>query len=407
MSDNRCSPPITLGTSVLAAMLVLLTVEGGVAGATEHPAWVWTDRSGSVAPPPSAGTMVAYDPVADRLVFFGGWNGSTLNETWEYNPTTSIWTELHPAVSPISRADATLVFDPSANEFILFGGWTQYANGSVERLDDTWTFSLANLQWTPRHPVGSPSPRSDSAAAYDPAAGRIYLYGGFSGTSYLGDSWTFDPTTTAWSPVPPIGPTPGIRSDGRMVYDPSVDEFVLFGGNDYNGPNLTFHHLNDTWTYRLTTNEWSLVPTPVAPGSRDYSAEGFDPATGTVLLFSGYGNRTILDDTWSFSIGTNSWTELSPTTSPPGRYAGGGAFDTEDGRLLIVGGLGNAGLLSDTWSLGPASVPASGGGVPLVVVAAFVLVGVLLTGVAARVMVVTHTGPSGRSAAVSPDPGRS
>ena len=407
MSDNRCSLPITLGASVLAALLLLLAVEGGLAGATEPPTWVWTDRSGPVAPPSSAGTMVAYDSVADRLVFFGGWNGATLNETWEYDPTTSNWTGLHPAVRPISRADATLVFDPSANEFILFGGWTQYANGSVERLDDTWTFSLTMDRWTPCHPVGSPSPRSDSAAAYDPAAGRIYLYGGFSGTSYLGDSWTFDPTTTAWSPVTPIGPTPGIRSDGRMVYDPSADEFVLFGGNDYNGPNLTFHHLNDTWTYRLPTNEWSLVPTPVAPSPRDYSAEGFDPATGTVLLFSGYGNRTILDDTWSFSPGTNSWTELRPTPSPPGRYAGGGAFDTDDGWFLIVGGLGNSGLLSDTWSLGPASVPTSGGGIPMVVVSAFALVGVLIAGMAARVMVVSRTEPPSKSAAVPPDPGRS
>lgn len=407
MCDNRCARPLTLGTSVLVAMLLLLTFEGGYVGATQPPTWVWSDRSGSLAPPPSAGTMVAYDSIADRLLFFGGWNGSTLNETWDYDPVTSIWTELHPAVSPISRADATLVFDPSANEFLLFGGWTQYSNGSVVRLDDTWTFSLAMDQWTPRHPVGSPSPRSDSAAAYDPAAGRIYLYGGFSGTSYLGDSWTFDPTTTTWSPVAPIGATPGIRSDGRLVYDPSADEFILFGGNDYNGPNLTFHHLNDTWTYRLPTNEWTRVPTPVAPGARDYSVEGFDPATGTVLLFSGYGNRTILDDTWSFSPGTDSWAELRPTPSPPGRYAGGGAFDTDDGSFLIVGGLGSSGLLSDTWSLGPPSAPASGGGIPLLVIVAFALVGVLLSGLAARVMVVTRPGPSGTTAAVFPDPGRS
>lgn len=375
------------GTTVLAVLILVLAAEGVVRGATAPTTWVWTERSGNLAPPAAAGTLLAYDSVADRLVFFGGWNGSTLNETWEYDPTASAWTELHPAVSPVSRADATFVFDSSANEFVLFGGWTQYANGTVHRLDDTWTFSLGTDQWTELHPTGAPSPRSDSAAAYDSAGGVVYLYGGFSGTAYLGDSWTFDPTTVTWSSIAPIGPTPGIRSDGRMVYDPTADEFILFGGNDFNGPNLTFHHLNDTWVYRLPSNRWSLIATPVAPGPRDYAAEGFDNASGTVLLFSGYGNRTILNDTWAFSPTTNSWSELFPSASPAGRYAGGGTFDTDDDQFLIVGGLGDSGLLNDTWSLAPAAVPASGTGVSWTGVAAFALVGLLLAGLAGRVVI--------------------
>lgn len=388
---------LRFGASVLPALLLLLAVGGAVGGAAQGAsaptAWVWTERPGSPAPPAAAGTLLAYDSLANRFVFFGGWNGSTLNQTWEYDPTASMWTELHPPISPVSRADATFVFDASTNEFVLFGGWTQYVNGTVHRLNDTWTFSLGSDQWTELHPTGSPSPRSDSAAAYDPSAGVIYLYGGFSGLSYLGDSWTFDPTTMTWTPIAPIGPTPGIRSDGRMVYDSSTDEFILFGGNDFNGPNLTFHHLNDTWAYRLSSNQWSLIPTPIAPPARDYAVEGFDPVNATILLFSGYGNRTILDDTWAFSTTTESWAELGPVVSPPGRYAGGGAFDTDDGVFVIVGGLGDSGLLNDTWSLGPEAptpggggvVPSGGGEVPWVAVAAFVGTGLLLAGLTVRV----------------------
>lgn len=387
-------PPVgrALGACALGVLLVL--VAG--AGARANPVsanWTWTDRSAPVAPPAAAGTLVAYDPTADRLLFFGGWNGTTLNETWEYDPTDAVWTELRPTASPESRADAALVFDIAANEFVLFGGWTQFSNGTIERLDDTWTFSLLTDQWVLLDPPISPSPRSDSAVAYDAAAAVILLYGGFSGTAYLGDSWSFNLATDLWSPVAEVGPTPGVRSDGRMVYDPAADEFVLFGGNDYNGPNLTFHHLNDTWLYRLGSGQWTLVVPSTVPDARDYAVEGFDPASGSVLLFSGYGNRSILDDTWAFSTSTDSWEPLTTSGPPPGRYAGGGAFDTDDGSFLIVGGLGSSGLLNDTWSLEETSVPSSGtgSGISVVEVGAFALVGLLFVAIAARVAISRRT----------------
>ncbi len=46
----------------------------------------------------------------------------------------------------------------------------------------------------------------------------------------------------------------------------------------------------------------------------------YDAATGTVLLFGGRVNGTVLSDTWSWD-GTT-WTQLTPATSPAARDRG-------------------------------------------------------------------------------------
>ncbi len=317
--------------------------------------------------------MLAYDSSANRFVFFGGWNGTTLNQTWEYDPVNFTWTQLHPPVSPLSRADATFAYSPDQDEFLLFGGWTQYSDGTDHRVNDTWGFSLVEDRWTDLTSSTAPSPRSDAAAAYDTTDHVLFLFGGFSGSIYLGDAWRFQPSTDTWSPLSLAGSTPGARSDGRMVFDSSNNQFVLFGGNDYSGPNLTFHHLSDTWVFGLLAGRWTRVSTAISPEARDYAVEGFDPTTKSVLLFSGYGNRTILDDTWSFAPGNSAWSHVVTEAAPPGRYAGGGGFDSRDGLLLIVGGLGDAGLSNDTWVLDEVGSPMGEAGPPAVILAASAL----------------------------------
>lgn len=106
----------------------------------------------------------------------------------------------------------------------------------------------------------------------------------------------------------------------------------------------------------------------------------YDPATRTMLLFSGDSNRMgsagYLDDTWSWN-GT-SWSKLSPSASPPARTGALMAYDPTTKTVLLFGGFGlvsggppaDGGTysgFSDTWSwngttwtkLSPASNPGS------------------------------------------------
>ncbi len=308
---------------------------------------------------------MAYSSRADRFVLFGGWDGVRgLNGTWTFDPANRTWTELHPASSPIARGDEMFVYDNRSDLFILFGGWYEFPNGSYKRLADTWTFSLATATWTQRNPPITPSPRSDAEVAYDPAADAVLLVGGFSGTGYLGDVWVYFPTNNTWWPRgPTLEPSP--RADGRMIYVGTQDRFILFGGNDYSGPNFSFHHLNDTWSYRWAANEWIRIPTTSTPGARDYPVFALDSNAGIALLTAGYGNSTILDDLWGFNLTTDAWLNLTPSDSPPAWFAAAGGFDSIDNAFVLFSGAGNKGLLADTWYYGYGSGTPSNGGIGL------------------------------------------
>lgn len=379
-----------LRPTIIGVILCLLVAGwAGPAAISAHPATrplptfpaSWSNLSTPRSPPSAAGTMMAYDANASRFVWFGGWNGAVpLNQTWELNDANSVWTQLAPRTAPPPRADAALTYDPLDQLFYLFGGWSQYPNGSVYRLNDTWAYSLAFDRWTELFPPVAPSPRSDAAVAFGPAQNAILLFGGFSGTTYLGDTWSYSPPQGTWTQRSPGATSPGPRADGRMNYDSATNQFVLFGGNDYSGPNLTFHHLNDTWTFQYGGPDWSQILTLRAPPARDYAVQAFDPASGWILLFGGFGNRTILNDLWAFDPGNSTWWPLLAPSAPPPRYAGAGGFDDANLALVIVGGLGGTGLLNDTWALGMASPSGSSAlfpwmlvlevGVPLAIVVA-------------------------------------
>jgi len=317
----------------------------------------WTNVSSSPSPPPMAGAMMAYDSKADRFVLFGGWDGKMgLNSTWLYDPGNRTWKLLHPNVSPPGRGDEIFVYDERADTFILFGGWHEEANETYVRLADTWSFSLRSNTWTELHPAVSPSPRSDAQVAYNPIVDAVLLVGGFSGTAYLGDVWSYTPSNNTWSPRP-AAVEPSRRADGRMVYVSTVDRFVFFGGNDYSGANRSFHHLADTWTYDWSSNVWTLLVRAVGPSSRDYPIFAFDPMTKLVLLTAGFGNGTILNDLWALNITSETWNDLTPTVSPPPRFAAAGGFDIATHVLVLFSGLANTGLLADTWhyAYGPSS----------------------------------------------------
>jgi hypothetical protein len=295
-----------------------------------------------------AGAMMAYSSRAHRFVLFGGWDGAAgLNGTWVYDPGNRTWNELHPNVSPPGRGDGMFVYDNRSDNFILFGGWQELANQTYIRLADTWVFSLENVTWTERHPAVSPPPRSDSEVAYDPRAGAVLVVGGFNGTAYLGDIWSYSPSNDTWSPRP-AAVQPSKRADGRMVYVHSQDRFILFGGNDYSGPNAANHHLADTWAYNWNSNTWTPLTPKEGPSARDYPIFAYDPAVGLVFLATGFGEM-ILNDLWEFNLASDTWVNLTPALSPPPRFAAAGGFDLLDNVLVVFSGLAGTGLLADTW----------------------------------------------------------
>lgn len=138
--------------------------------------------------------------------------------------------------------------------------------------------------------------------------------------------------------------TPTARAFHALAYDSTRDRVVLFGGISGN------LRLDDTWEWDGT--KWlnvSLdVPLTQRPPARERHALAYDAGRNVVVLFGGRGNGGPLSDTWEWD-GTT-WTEKTPLDTPLPRSGHALAYDPIRGRVVLFGGQDGSGqALGDTW----------------------------------------------------------
>jgi hypothetical protein len=147
------------------------------------------------APVPRREHCAVYDAANDRMFVYGGASSQgKLGDTWVLDLSgTPRWTRLDLPVAPGARCAAAAVHDPVRNRMIVFGG----DDGSVYR-NDVWALELGeDPSWASLNPSGTPpSPRTHSTAIYDATNDRVILFGGYPG---LGDVWGL-----SLSLVPPV-----------------------------------------------------------------------------------------------------------------------------------------------------------------------------------------------------------
>jgi hypothetical protein len=117
------------------------------------------------------------------------------------------WTQLQPKREPPARANSRLAYDPVAKKIVLFGG---------DRLDqllaDTWVFDVASEEWEQRQPPIVPAPRGGHALLWLPKAKKVLLLGGYTYTSATGyveglyrplplEAWLYDTQANRWQIV--------------------------------------------------------------------------------------------------------------------------------------------------------------------------------------------------------------
>ena len=98
-----------------------------------------------------------------------------------------------------------------------------------------------------------PPPRSGAASVV--LKDKLYMFGGFGGgTGRLDDFYSFDFATLTWEEVKPLGDEkPGCRENNGVVISGSSRTIILFGG--YNGTQW----LNDLWSFDITTKRWTCI----------------------------------------------------------------------------------------------------------------------------------------------------
>jgi hypothetical protein len=199
---------------------------------------VWTDLNPPSNPESELGgillwSSLCYDAHQRRFLLFGGGNLRTDRGdpgTWSYSPSSNRWTRLELDTQPPPRANSRLAYDPVAKRVVLFGG------DQLSRLvADTWTFDVVANRWEERHPSVSPAPRAGHAFVWLPTIGRLALIGGYTYSSTVGyceplyralplEVWLYDSQTHRWSVAgyPAWDAEPGPRGPVNAFWSAAV-----------------------------------------------------------------------------------------------------------------------------------------------------------------------------------------
>lgn len=292
----------------------------------------WVQLSPAASPPARGYPSMAYDPISQKVVLFGGYNGGYLNDTWTFDGTT--WTQIQTSVAPPPRTNATMAFDRVDRVLILFGGYngTQY-------MGDTWIWNGAKSTWTKASPSASPKAVTGPMLFTDPANGHVDVFGGFDGRFY--QATTYQWTGATWNNLNP-STVAYARSIAVCATDGATKSTVVFAG-------LADLNPNNTWTW--DGSNWTLQSPSTQPSDRYGSPGAYDPRLQEVIVFGGGEGGSDLNDTWAWD-GTT-WTELFPASSPSAREGYGMVFDSALGHIIIFGGQAGNSFLGDTWGLAP------------------------------------------------------
>lgn len=224
-------------------------VLGNANGVGGTPTWTQLSPSGG-APAPRGGHTAVYDPNTNRMIIFGGQNGSccasgTFQDTWVLTNANGLggqpsWIQLSPSGGPPAGGYfASAAYDAANNLLMVFGGNTLSGSSS----NAVWVLSNANgLGGTPvwsqligEGAAGSPSARSSASVGYDPAANELTLFGGGDGSGTLRDVWVLANANgiggaPVWTQLSPSGGPPAATT--RAVLDVVANRLITMGGSD-------------------------------------------------------------------------------------------------------------------------------------------------------------------------------
>ena len=355
--------------------------------------WTQLAPAYDIEPPGRRQHAMAYDTERRRIIVFSGGEGSTSSagvhhDLWEHASDGGRWYDRTKANNvPFARYDHALAFDDEADQLALYGGnEPTFWLGSEEH----WVFDGAIWQ---KEDTGTTNPgqRRKHAMAYDSNRGRLVLFGGFSGNTYMQDVWEHS-SSQGWVNMAPAGTLPISRHSPAMAFDAKNNLTLMFGGNlstgalaqdmwTWNGsvwsqkypigakPVVRYGHgmvwdaanqvavmhggvgsttFGDTWLWNGSA--WvDATPTGDSPGRRRFHTMAYDALHGTVVLFGGMDETHVVrQDTWLWN--GSAWQEATPVSgSPPGRIYGAMAYDSTRERVVLHGGQSDGLSLEDVW----------------------------------------------------------
>jgi hypothetical protein len=192
----------------------------------------WQRLTPSGSPPsPRAYAAGIYDPVGDRVLLFGGLDGTGfLADLHQLSLSSSpTWSTLSPSGGPTGRAGASAIYDAPHHRMILFGG----DDVTATLVNDVWALNLPGATWTHLEPTGTPpTGRWKHTAVFDSRRNRMLVFGGRQSGGDADDTWELDLSATppVWTHLATGGYFPMYRSEAAAAYDSTSDRMVVYGG---------------------------------------------------------------------------------------------------------------------------------------------------------------------------------
>jgi Galactose oxidase, central domain len=216
--------------------------------------------------------QLVYRAANDSLYYFTG------GLTASYDVAKRRWRDLRPRRSPPPLLGGSLAYDPLHDEILLFGGGHVAERGpgaKVRGYTGTWIYNVAENVWRPLEAAAEPPPRMNTRIVTDTRNGMLVLFGGDSQQAYLADTWLFDLRTRAWKKSAAAGPP--ARAGHFTVYDPETGLVIVGGG--YNRGDLS-----DMWGYDAARDRWQRLAGEVPAGF--YLSADLAPDRRLIVLVS-------------------------------------------------------------------------------------------------------------------------
>lgn len=194
--------------------------------------------------------------------------------------------------------------------------------------------------WIQKNPPSPPAARFANAAA-NINGNRILMFGGDK-TGFDNGTWIYNHITDTWADMnPDVKPSERIYTGLASI---GTDKVLLYGGRNEGG-----EILDDTWIYDLGDNTWTQDASGISPGPRaihSMSHIGDDK----VMLFGGIDDGfSFHNETWIYDLSEGTWTNTSPSSPPSARNFFSLAKIGDD-KVLMFGGRDDSGVPNNqTW----------------------------------------------------------
>lgn len=203
---------------------------------------------------------------------------------------------------------------------------------------------LAPNTWTQVEVGGLNAPTgilAYSGMAYDQARKKLYVFGGGHWDYSGNEVWVFNTATQTWSrpsapdPVPQTLCPAGFQSTyPGAVFSPSAESLAnarpltrhtydtvellgstgeLFVAGQYTygeGTDCYCWGCNDTWTWNPDTDRWTYRNVAKRAVPQGVAGAAYDPVSGLMYVLD-------RQSVWTYAVSTDTWTQLSPSGTPP------------------------------------------------------------------------------------------